>query len=123
MAVETGSSKDPKPGSPGVQPTLEVAGERRIPGPTNDQIREAVLSLDATTTYAFLIFDRDARHSLEVSGDAREGFDIEHYEGGKGRRFRAIGDFTADQVVSLMVAYRDAVAGWQEAMTWEELDD
>ncbi len=123
MAAETGSSKDLKPGSPGVQPTLEVAGERRIPGPTNDQIREAVLSLDATTTYAFLILDRDARHSLEVSGDAREGFDIEHYEGGKGRRFRAIGDFTADQVVSLMVAYRDAAPAWQELMTWEELDD
>ncbi|MDR3403317.1 MAG: hypothetical protein P4L99_12540 [Chthoniobacter sp.] len=49
---------------PGVQPTLEVAGERRIPSPTDVQIREAVGSLDACTTYAFLILDRDARHSM-----------------------------------------------------------
>lgn len=123
MAAEAGSTKDPKSGAPVVQPTLEVAGQRRMPAPTNDQIREAVLSLDATTTYAFLILDRDARHSMEVSGDAREGFDIEHYEGGKGRRYRAVGDFTTDQVVNLMVAYRDAAPAWQEQMKWEELDE
>ena len=72
-------------GPPGAQPTLEIAGERRVPAPSDAQIREAVLSLDACTTYAFLILDRDARNSMEVSGDAREGFEIEHYEGVKGR--------------------------------------
>jgi hypothetical protein len=107
----------------GVQPTLEIAGQRRVPGPTDAHIREAVLSLDATTTYAFLILDRDARHSLEVSGDAREGFELEHYDGKSGRRYRAVGDFSAEQVIALLVAYRDAAAGWQNLMPWEELDE
>ncbi len=109
-------------GNSGPQPTLEIAGERRIPGPTDAQIREGVLSLDACTTYAFRILDRDARNSLEVSGDAREGFEIEHYEGGKGRRYRAVGDFTAEQVIGLLIAYRDAANGWREALSWEEID-
>jgi hypothetical protein len=109
---------------PGPQPTLEIAGERRIPGPTDTQIREAVQSLDACTTYAFLILDRDARHSMEVSGDAREGFEIEHYDGGAGRRYRAAEDFnfTAEQVIALLIAYRDAVPGWGNVMRWEDLD-
>jgi hypothetical protein len=108
---------------PGVQPTLEIAGERRVPSPTDAQIRDAVASLDACTTYAFLILDRDARHSMEVSGDAREGFEIEHYEGGSGRRFRAMGDFGAEQVIALLVAYRDAMPGWRDLAQWEEVDE
>lgn len=108
--------------APGAQPTLEIAGERRIPSPTDAQIREAVSSLDACTTYAFLILDHDARHSMEVSGDAREGFEIEHYEGGSGRRYRAAGDFDAEQVIALLIGYRDAAPGWRDAVRWEEVD-
>jgi len=108
--------------APGAQPTLEIGGERRIPAPTDVDIREAVESLDACTTYAFLILDRDVRHSLEVSGDAREGFEIEHYEGSTGRRFRAEGDFSAEQVIALLIAYRDAAPGWKEGIRWEEVD-
>jgi hypothetical protein len=120
---------DGKPGAapgaelPGVRPTLEIAGERRIPSPTDAQIRDAVGSLDACTTYAFLILDRDARNSMEVSGDAREGFEIEHYEGSKGRRYRALGDFGLEQVVALLIAYRDAAAGWRDTARWEEVDE
>jgi hypothetical protein len=111
-------------GPPGAQPTLEIAGERRVPAPSDAQIREAVLSLDACTTYAFLILDRDARNSMEVSGDAREGFEIEHYEGVKGRRYRAAGDFnfTAEQVAALLIAYRNSAPGWRDAVKWEEVD-
>jgi hypothetical protein len=109
--------------SPGVQPTLEIAGERRVPSPTDAQVRDAVGSLDACTTYAFLILDRDARHSMEVSGDAREGFEVEHYEGGTGRRYRGLGDFGADQVIALLIAYRDAVPGWRDSVQWEEVDE
>jgi len=108
--------------TPGAQPTLEIAGERRIPSPTDEQIREAVGSLDACTTYAFLILDRDARHSMEVSGDAREGFEIEHYEGSSGRRYRAVGDFSAEQVITLLITYRDAAPTWREGVQWEEMD-
>jgi hypothetical protein len=117
-----GKPDSPPAGASGVLPTLEIAGERRIPAPTDTQIREAVLSLDACTTYAFLILDRDARHSMEVSGDAREGFEVEHYEGGTGRRFRATGDFAAEPVSALLIAYRDAAPGWRETVAWEELD-
>ena len=102
---------------------MEVAGERRIPSPTDGQIREAVGSLDACTTYAFLILDRDARHSMEVSGDAREGFEIEHYEGSTGRRYRATGDFDVEQVAALLIAYRDAAAGWCDEARWVLVDD
>lgn len=108
--------------SPGIQPTLEIAGERRLPAPTDAQIREAVGSLDACTTYAFLILDRDARHSMEISGDAREGFEIEHYEGGSGRRYRAVGDFGVEQVIALLIGYRDAAPKWGEGVQWEEVD-
>ena len=108
---------------PRVQPTLEIAGERRIPDPTDAQIRDAVASLDACTTYAFLILDRDARHSMEVSGDVREGFEVEHYEGATGRRCRAKGDFGAERVVALLIAYRDAAPGWHEAAQWQEVDE
>ncbi len=109
---------------PAPRPTLEIAGERRIPGPTDTQIRDAVHSLDACTTYAFLILDRDARHSMEVSGDAREGFEIEHYDGGTGRRYRAAEDFnfTSEQVIALLIAYRDAAPGWSDVVRWDELD-
>jgi len=109
--------------APEAQPTLEIAGERRVPSPTAAQIREAVGSLDARTTYAFLILDRDARHSMEVSGDVREGFEIEHYEGATGRRYRATGDLDAGQVVDLLVAYRDDAPGWREMAPWEMVDD
>lgn len=110
-------------GLPGVQPTLEIAGERRIPSPTDAQIRDAVGSLDACTTYAFLILDRDARNSMEVSGDGREGFEIEHYEGSRGRRYRAAGDFGLEQVVALLIAYRDGAPVWRDAARWEEVDE
>lgn len=117
-----GRPDSPPAGAPGVQPTLEIAGERRVPGPTDTQICDAVMSLNACTTYAFLILDRDARHSMEVSGDAREGFDVEHYEGDTGRRFRATGDLGTGQVSALLIAYRDAAPGWRDAVAWEEMD-
>jgi hypothetical protein len=113
----------PGAGHAGPQPTLEIAGERRIPGPTDAQIREAVGSLDACTTYAFLILDRDVRHSMEVSGDAREGFDVEHYEGSRRRRYRAVGDFDLEHVVALLIAYRDDAPGWRDTFQWEEVDE
>lgn len=104
------------------QPTLEVGGERRIPAPTDEDIRAAVLSLDARTTYAFLILDRDARNSFEVTGDAREGFSLEYYEGKSGRRYSAVGDFTAEQTIAMLIAYRDAAPDWRAAAKWEEMD-
>lgn len=107
----------------GIQPTLEIAGEQRVPAPTDEQIRAAVGSLDACTTYAFLILDRDARHSMEISGDAREGFEVEHYDGSSGRRYRGVGDFGAEQVISLLVAYRHDAPGWQALAQWEEVDE
>ncbi|EDY21318.1 hypothetical protein CfE428DRAFT_1611 [Chthoniobacter flavus Ellin428] len=120
---------DGGPGSPsgaaplGVQPTLEIAGEQRIPSPTDEQIRAAVGSLDACTTYAFLILDRDARHSMEISGDAREGFEVEHYDGVSGRRYRGVGDFGAEQIITLLIAYRNNAAGWPALAQWEEVDE
>ncbi|MDR3403316.1 MAG: hypothetical protein P4L99_12535 [Chthoniobacter sp.] len=53
----------------------------------------------------------------------REGFEIEHYEGSTGRRYRATGDFDVEQVVALLVAYRDAAAGWCDSARWELIDD
>ena len=121
-APSSGELPTPTPGPVGAQPTLEVAGERRIPSPTDEDIRTAVESLDARTTYAFLILDRDARNSFEVSGDPREGFSLEYYEGKSGRRYSAVGEFTADQTIAMLIAYRDAAPDWRAAVQWEEMD-
>lgn len=60
---------------------------------------------------------------MEVSGDTREGFEVEHYEGGSGRRYRGVGDFGAEQIITLLIAYRNNAAGWQALAQWEEVDE
>ena len=42
----------------------------------------------------------------------------------KGLRYRAAGDFnfTAEQVIALLIAYRNGALGWRESVRWEEVD-
>lgn len=96
--------------------TLKLLDGRKIESPTEEQLRQILSAFQAGPDRdAFAILQRDTMTYLQVGGDPSIGFDMEYQEGSVDRHFRADRtDFSLDEVVRAMTAYRDGTIDWDD---------
>ncbi|MDY0171028.1 MAG: hypothetical protein RBS80_31095 [Thermoguttaceae bacterium] len=95
---------------------LSISNGTEIIGPSDEQIREALSSLDVGRDgEGFAILGASDMAYVQVGGDSELGFDIEYQEGRVSAHYRAVReDYTLDDVVAVLIAYRDGNIDWAE---------
>lgn len=105
---------------------FEIAGERQIANPTDADIRAVLESFtpkSAKRGEAFVVLSSSDLTYMQCSGEKVQGFDLEYQEGSTDAHFRARrNDFTLDEIVSRLIAYRDGKPDWKSAVEWERLE-
>ena len=102
---------------------LVVSTGQKLPNPNVDDIRRALTALDVKKNgEGFAILERDRMTYLQVSGDKSIGFDMEYQDGEVQKHFRAIrGDFSLEEAVQALVAYRDQSIDWSKYGEWTRI--
>lgn len=104
--------------------TLELSSGKRIPTPSPEDIRDALMSLDVQRDgEGFVILGPTEMTYVQASGDRKIGFDLEYQEGTRGHHFRAErADYSAEEVEEVLRAYRDGTIRWSEYGDWKRID-
>ncbi|NLE57132.1 MAG: hypothetical protein GX616_02140 [Planctomycetes bacterium] len=94
--------------------TLTLSSGTEIKDPSDEQIRAALKSLDVKRDgEGFAILARSDMTYVQVSGDAKTGFDLEYQEETVDQHYRAEReDYPLDEVVRVLIAYRDGTVRW-----------
>lgn len=98
---------------------LDINGDRKVNNPTKDDIRTAVLSLDAEKSdTCFIILSASDGASIQSGGDKTIGFDFEYLDGISEKPHRAANeDFTADQIIEIFFDYSRGGVEWKKALS------
>jgi hypothetical protein len=99
--------------------TLDICGDRQIQSPTESDIRQAVFGLDRED--AFLILGPTETTYIQTGGDQRTGLVLEYQDTDAKHHYRAKRVFTADEVVSALVAYATGADDWKTMAEWEPI--
>lgn len=93
---------------------LSLSSGKEIRNPTDAEIRAALASLNVRRDgEGFAILGPTEMTYLQVGGDQQSGFDMEYQEGSVRDHFRAARtDFSLDEIVAAMQAYRDGKIEW-----------
>ena len=96
--------------------TLTLSSGVKISNPDDDQIRQALESLDVQRDgEGFAILARSKMTYAQVSGDSKIGFDLEYQERSVSCHYHAKrDDFTLDEIIKILCAYRDKDVRWSE---------
>lgn len=96
--------------------TLSLSNGTELLNPSYDQVREALSTLNvARDGEGFAILGPSEMTYVQVSGDPQIGFDIEYQEGSVTEHYRAAReDYSLDETVDVLIAYRDGVIEWSE---------
>ena len=101
--------------------TLDICGDKKIPNPSEADIRQAVFGLDTNKGEAFLILGPTDMTYIQTSGDKKVGFDLEYQEADANHHYRAKRDFTAEEVVKALVSYSTGSDDWKKTTKWEPI--
>lgn len=103
--------------------TLSLSSGHTFHNPTDEELRAALSTLDVRRDgEGFAMLARSERTYVQVSGDARIGFDLEYQEGSTRRHFRAKRtDYSLDEIVRIFGAYRDGSVRWADVGEFEPL--
>ena len=100
---------------------LDICGDRKITSPSAQDIRDAVLDLDASGD-AFLILGSTGITYIQCSGDQNTGFDLEHQEEGADNHYRAKrSDWDAETMITKLTQYATDDSSWKEGVEWEKI--
>lgn len=98
---------------------LNICGSRNIENPTEGEIREAIISLDASGD-AFLVLSKNEMTYVQCSGDPKIGFDLEYQIKSTDQHYRASKEnITADEIISVFSAYASGKNNWQDELDWK----
>lgn len=98
---------------------LAIGGVAGVEDPSEQDIREAVFSLDTRDGESFLILDAPAsRTFLQTSGDRDVGFELA-YQDSALRQYRAKRDFSSGEIVRALNAFRQGSMDWKNGTDWE----
>lgn len=101
--------------------TLDICGDKQIQSPTESDIRQAVFALDTKQEDAFLILGPTEMTYIQTGGDQKAGFVLEYQDTDSKHHYRAKREFTADEVVSALVAYATGADDWKTMAEWEAI--
>lgn len=102
--------------------TLDICGDKKIENPTEAEIRQAVLALDTTKNEAFLVLGSTDMTYIQTGGDQKVGFDLEYQESDVRHHYRAKRDFTAEEIVRILVSYAAGTDNWKKSAEWEPIE-
>ena len=93
---------------------LSLSNGTELLSPSDDQIRKALNSLNVERDgEGFAVLGPSDMTYVQVSGDASIGFDIEYQEESASEHYRAAReDYSLDEIVTVLIAYRDGQIGW-----------
>jgi hypothetical protein len=99
---------------------LELSSGIQLEDPSEQQIREALASLDVQREGdGFAIFAISPMTYLQVGGDATTGFDMEFQVDSMENHYRAQReDFSLDEVVAAFGGFRDGTIDWSDYGQW-----
>ena len=106
-----------------MQHILDICGNARITNPTDDEIRKAILGLDAKKDEAFIILylSKDKTIYMKASGDSRIGFTLEYQGSGATNQWRATGDWNTERTIVALIAYRNGDEYWSRVNNWKRV--
>lgn len=100
--------------------TLTINGETKISNPSDDDILNALQTLDTTSGDAFVILESDEMTYMQAGGDRNVGFDLEYQEGTVEAHYRARRtDISIDEIAQAFRAYRDGQPDWKQRFDFE----
>ncbi len=106
-----------------MQHILEICGNTQIINPTDNEIRNAILGLDASTYEAFIILyqSKDKTIYMKACGDSRIGFTLEYQGSGAANQWHATGDWNAERTIVALIAYRNGDEYWSRVNNWKRV--
>jgi hypothetical protein len=101
--------------------TLDICGERKRSSPSAQDIREAVMNLNASKD-AFLILGPTDVTYIQCSGDQKIGFDLEYQDESSKNHFRAKrNDWDAETIITKLSQYCQGDNAWKQGVEWEKI--
>jgi hypothetical protein len=106
---------------------LSLSTGAEFTNPSDDQIRDALGALSVERDgegFAILGPLESEMTYVQVSGDPTLGFDLEYQEGSVSEHYRAAReDYSLDEIVAVLIAFRDGEVVWSEVgdfskITW-----
>lgn len=98
---------------------LNLSSGASLRDPRDDEIRAALAGLESD---GFAILEFDEMTYCQVAGDAAAGFAMECQDGDVDKHYRAVReDFSLDEVVAALCAYRDGHVNWDDYGQWEQI--
>jgi hypothetical protein len=112
-----------KPESEGESPMLTLSSGTEIKDPSDEDIRNALESLNIERDgEGFAILAPAEMTYIQVGGDSKIGFDLEYQEGSTDEHYRAKReDYTLNEVVKILIAFRDGNVRWEEVGDFERI--
>lgn len=93
-----------------------------IESPTEEQIYEAIYSLDLNKNEdAFLILAKEEMTYIQCCGDPKSDFRLEYQEGTIDEHYFAVGEIDVDALLLILTAYANGDESWKEDYEWERL--
>lgn len=120
LALACGCNKQPGSNAPGktLSCTLEVGGEKKIPNPSEADIRGAVMAMDTRKGGAFLVITVTELTYIQTSGDHRLGFELEFQERDVQHHYRTKRRLNTEEVVKVLAAYATGQGEWKQTADW-----
>jgi len=99
---------------------LSIRGEQQTEQPTEQQIDEAIRSLDGQGD-SFVILSSDAEEGgfVQAAGGPDQ-FVVEYCEGSDGRHWQSAGEQPADVVIRLFLAFKRCDNSYKTAIPWRD---
>jgi hypothetical protein len=101
--------------------TLDICGDKTIQNPTEDEIRQAVSTLDNKNNDAFLVLEINDMTYMQTSGDPKDGFILEYQENDVKHHYQSKRELAADEVVKALVLYSVGSDDWKQMAEWQWL--
>ena len=102
---------------------LTLSNGTEIEDPSDEDIRNALASLSVERDgEGFAVLAPAEMTYVQISGDSRIGFGLEYQEGSTDEHYRAKReDYTLDEIVKILIAFRDGNVRWEDVGDFERI--
>lgn len=101
---------------------LNINDSRRIPGPSDREVTDAINTLSAKKIFYFVILSRSEMDYIQVCTNANGGYDLEYQESDTDHHYRAVKkDLKPGEMVKAFIRYRKGDPGFKKITEWERI--
>ncbi|MDD5270495.1 MAG: hypothetical protein PHE80_04815 [Candidatus Omnitrophica bacterium] len=101
---------------------LNMNDSRKIPGPSDKQITDAINTLSAKKIFYFVILSRSEMDYIQVCTNANGGYDLEYQEGDTEHHYAAVKKgLKPAEIIKAFIRYRKGDSGFKKITEWEKI--